>query len=121
MLGLGIDDLEAARECQAEAAGNDRQTSVDLIAIRQIEGRLRNIPLQDALEADIQVESFKCMNALLQSLGDGKIAQLHPDSVVGLGCVLGYQQQIGHFVVDEVVVAPEVFLVDVQTRRSAKE
>jgi hypothetical protein len=65
MFALWIDNLEGARDCETYSARNDRQTRVDFVAIGQVEGWLRNASLQDTLEADIQIESLKRMNALL--------------------------------------------------------
>src|ERR1700737_87778 len=77
--------------------------------------------LQNALEADVQVKSFKRMNALLQSLGNGKVPRLYGDPVIGLRGVLGDEKQIRYFLVDEVVVAFNVFLIDIQTGSGSKK
>jgi hypothetical protein len=51
----------------ARSLSSDRpQRLADSVAVRQIEGRLGDVLLQDALEADIQVECLKRTNALLQ-------------------------------------------------------
>ena len=61
------------------------------------------------------------MNALLQSLGDGKVARFDGDSVISLRRVLGHEKQVGYFLVDEIVVTLDVFFIYIQLGRGAKK
>jgi hypothetical protein len=51
--------------------------------------------------------------AFLQSLGNGKFSRLYGDPVVGLRRVLSDEEQIRYFLLDEVVVTINVFLIDI--------
>src|SRR5260370_41572074 len=75
-------------------------------ALRQIHLRLWNSLLQNTFESDIQVKHLKRVNALLQSLGNGKVSRLYSDPVIG-------EEQIRYFLVDELVVTLNVFLIDI--------
>jgi hypothetical protein len=90
-----------------------RQTSPSLGAIRQIHLRLWNGLLQNTFESDIQVKRLKRVNALLQSLGNGKVWRLYSDPVIGLRRVLSDEEQIRYFLVDELVITLNVFLIDI--------
>src|ERR1700730_18524887 len=61
------------------------------------------------------------MNTLLQSLGNGKVPGLYSDSVIGLRRVLGYEEQIDCFLVDELVVTLDVLFIDVQAGSGSKK
>lgn len=76
--------------------------------------RLSNGLLQNTFEADIPVKRLESMNALLQSLGNAKVSRLYGDPVIGLCRVLSDEEQIRYFLVDQVVVTLDVFLVDIQ-------
>ena len=57
----------------------------------------------------------------LQPLGDREIRRLDDVAAVFLGGRLPAKEQIVNLVVDEVALALQVFLVDVESRRGAKE
>jgi len=91
-----------------------RQASFGFFAVGEINLRLWNCLVQNALEPDIEVEFLEGVGALLKPLGDGKVARFYRDSVVALCGVMGYEQQVCYFVVDELVVTLDVLFVDVQ-------
>jgi len=46
----------------------------------------------------------------------GRSRWFYSDSVIGLGCALSHEEHVGYLLVDKVVVALEVLLIDVQAR-----
>jgi hypothetical protein len=91
------------------------------VAIGKIEFWFWNGLAQDRLESNIDVERLEVMNILLESLGDGQITRLYANPVIGFRRALCHEEHVGDLSVDKVVVAPNVFFVDVQARRSAKK
>ena len=89
------------------------QTSPSLGTIRQIHLRLWNGLLQTTFESDIQVKRLQRVNAVLQSLGNGKVSRFYRDPVIGLRRVLSDEEQIRYFLVDELVITLNVFLIDI--------
>src|SRR5882762_646361 len=121
MPALRINYLERTRHRKTQPAGYSRQSRLDLVAIRKIDPRFRHRPLQYSAQPDIHVQRLESMNALLHPLGDRQIPRLNPNPAVRLRATLRHQQQVPHFLIDKIVIALDVLLVDVQARNHSKE
>src|SRR5258708_13743250 len=121
MPALGSNSLERPGHRKTQPAGYSRQSRLDLVAIRKIDPRFRHRPLQYSAQPDIHVQRLESMNALLHPLGDRQILRLNPNPVVGLRATLRHQQQVPHFLLDKIVIALDVLLVDVQARNHSKK
>ena len=117
VLEVGIDDLEGAREREAEAARDLGQAGLGLRAIGEAERRQSGQMLQDGPELELLVELSELVNALLQPLGDRQVERVDDVAAVGLRRRLSADQEVVDLAVEEVAVALEVLLVDVQTGR----
>jgi hypothetical protein len=80
MLDLRINDGKGARNCRAEVARDQRQTSFHFVAVSQIAQWFGNTFFEYAFESHFNVERFKLVSTLLQSLGSGNVAQLSHDA-----------------------------------------
>src|SRR3979411_1152562 len=76
ILQIGIDDLEGARQGQAQSAGDGRKPGVGLFAVGEVERRGRGDMIQDRPQLDLLVELHEVVNALLQSFGNREIDEL---------------------------------------------
>ena len=57
---------------------------------RRIDLRLRNYPVQNALQPDVEVKHLEGVDTFLKPFGNGKVPRFYCDSVIALCCVLGY-------------------------------
>jgi hypothetical protein len=94
VLQLGIDDLERARERDADAAGDLRQPGFGFRTIGQVEGRQRGQVIEDRLQVDLLVDIPKIMDAFLEPLGDGRIKGLDDDAAISLRRCLAAKEQV---------------------------
>src|SRR5690348_9061126 len=101
------------REGKAYASCDGRQALFGFLAIGQIKGRLGKRFVQDPLQAYADIHGFEGVNVLLKAFGDGKVARLYPEPVVAFSCYLGLEQQVNYFLIDKLVVALEIVLIDI--------
>jgi hypothetical protein len=82
---------------------------------REIALWLWNDAVEYALKSNIDVERFKGLNTLLKALGEGKVWLLDGNSSIGFCGVQSHDEQVDNLLIDEVVITPEVFFIDLQT------
>jgi hypothetical protein len=70
ILQIGIDDLESARQRNAQPAHDVGKLGLGLLAIGQIERWPGSQVIRDRLQLDRFVDCLEGVNALLQPLGD---------------------------------------------------
>jgi len=112
---IGIDDLEGTGERHAQSTGNLRKPRFGLVAVVQIQWGQRGQVIEDGSKFDRLIDMLEFVDALLQSFGDRQIERLDDVAAVVRGRGLSAKQEIVGLLVDEVAVALEILLVDVQT------
>jgi hypothetical protein len=76
VLLVGIDDLETARERDAQAARNRGESGLDIIAVSDLQRGSRRQAIEDRLQLDLLIDLPKGLNAFLQPFGDRKVERL---------------------------------------------
>src|SRR6266568_1239086 len=102
-------------------AGDAGKPALGRLAERRLHRALRGQVLQDGLELDLLVDLTEGMDALLEPFGDRQVLGLDDVAPVRPGGGLPHDEQVVELLVDEVAVALEVVLVDVQAGGGAEE
>jgi len=118
---IGVNDSERARERDTQATRYGGKPRLRGIAVCEIERRPSRKIIQDRLQLDLLVDLSEGMDAFLQPFGNGQIEWLNDVSAIGFRCGLAAQKKIVDLVVDELAVALEILLVDVEPCSSAEE
>lgn len=118
---IGIDDLEGTGERHAQSTGNLRKPRFGLVAVVQIQWGQRGQVIEDGSKFDRLIDMLEFVDALLQSFGDRQIERLDDVAAVRLRGSPAANEEVIDFLVDEVAVALEVLLIDVEQSPSSFE
>ena len=83
--------------------------------------RFGNFRVENALDSDLDIELLESVNVFLKSFGNGSVAKLYSDAVVGFRRWLRHQEQGRDFLVNKVVAAFGVLFIYLQRGRDPKE
>ena len=119
ILQVAIDDLEGARERHAEPAHDHGQLILGIFAISRPSGgcmaRCSRIG-RSSISSSIFSNS---LDALLQALGDGQLERLDHSPAICLRDGFSANQQVVNLPIDEIAVALEILLVDIEPGRES--
>lgn len=121
VLQIGIKDFEAPRERDTQSTRYGGKPPLRGVAVGEIERRPRGEIIQDRLQLDRLVDLSEGMDAFLQPFGNGQIEWLNDVPAICSRGGLSPQKEIVDLVVDELAVALEILLVDVEPCSSPEE
>ena len=121
VLQIAVDDLEGARQCHAQSAHYLGKTALGILAISEVERRPCGELIEDRLQLDLLVDLIEFVDGSLQAFGDRQIERLDDRPAICLRGGLGPKQEVVDLLIDEVAVALEVLLINIEPGRDPEE
>ena len=121
VLEVRIDDLERARERDAQSAADGGKLGLGFLARDQIERGSGDKMIQDRPQLDGFVDLLEPVDVLLHPFGDREIDRLDEVATICLRDGLATNEKIVDLTVDEIGVALEILFVDVEPRGRSEE
>src|SRR6266481_3831754 len=121
VLELGIDDFESTGKRDTKSTHDPRKLCFRIIAVGQVELGQPGDVIEDGQELTLLVDLVKNVNALLKPFRNRQVERLDDVAAIGLRHSLTANKKIVGLLGDEIVIASEIALVDIQTGCSAKK
>src|ERR1700730_4708333 len=121
ILQLWFDDFECTRERDAQASFDAREHRLGLLAIGKFERRTLGKAIKDRPQSDRFIQFFESLNTSVQAYGDRQVPGLDDTRTTCLRIFLAALHEMVDLVIDELLIALDVGLIDMKARRRMKE